>query len=115
MSKGIERGSREHKTLPITHRHTSRADTYLGVFVGGLLPFLGHGLGQGLGEVVDGVEDDDGGEGELGHLEEDLPALTLGDLGTGTVSTEGNVVGYKVAGRGSASRKRRISCRHARN
>lgn len=66
---------------------------YLGVFVGGLLPLLGHGLGHGLAEEVDNVEDSEGSEGELGHLEEDLPALTLGGLGTGAVGTEGDPVG----------------------
>jgi hypothetical protein len=42
---------------------------------------------------VDGVEEGEGDEGELGDLEEDLPALTLGGLGAGTVGTEGNPVG----------------------
>jgi hypothetical protein len=67
--------------------------TYLGIFVGGLLPLLGHGLGLGLGEEVDGVEQGEGDESELGDLEEDLPALTLRGLGAGAVGTEGNPVG----------------------
>jgi hypothetical protein len=66
---------------------------YQSVFVGGLLPLLGHGLGLGLGEVVDGVEQEDGDNGKLGDLEEDLHALALGGLGTGTVRTKGNPVG----------------------
>lgn len=73
--------------------------TYLSVFVGGLLPLLGHGLGQGLAEEVDNVEDTERGEGELGHLEEDLPALTLGGLGTGAVGTEGDPVSYRAKGK----------------
>lgn len=66
---------------------------YQSVFVGGLLPLLGHRLGLGLGEVVDGVEDEEGSDGELGDLEEDLQALALGGLSTGTVRTKGNPVG----------------------
>jgi hypothetical protein len=66
---------------------------YQSVFVGGLLPLLGHGLGLGLGEVVDGVEDEEGSDGKLSDLEEDLQALTLGSLSTGTVRTKGNPVG----------------------
>lgn len=66
--------------------------TYQSVFVGGLLPLLGHGLGLGLGEEVDGVEESKGDEGELSHLEEDLETLALGGLGTGTVRTESNPV-----------------------
>lgn len=69
---------------------------YLGIFVGGLLPLLGHGLGLGLAEEVDNVEDTDRGENELAHLEEDLPALTLGGLGTGAVGTEGNPVSCRA-------------------
>lgn len=42
---------------------------------------------------MDGVEDKDGGDGELGDLEEDLHALTLGGLGAGAVRTKGNPVG----------------------
>jgi hypothetical protein len=66
---------------------------YQSVFVGGLLPLLGHGLGLGLGEIVDGVEDEDGGDGKLSDLQEDLQALTLGGLSAGTVRTKGNPVG----------------------
>jgi hypothetical protein len=78
---------------------------YLGVFVGGLLPLLGHGLGQGLAEQVDNVEDTERGESELGHLEEDLPALTLGSLGTGTVGTESDPVSCRGGEKILASRK----------
>lgn len=43
---------------------------------------------------MDGVEESEGDEGQLGDLEEDLPALTLGSLGTGSVGTESNPVSY---------------------
>lgn len=42
---------------------------------------------------MDSVEDEEGGESELGNLEEDLQALALGGLSAGTVRTEGNPVG----------------------
>lgn len=68
--------------------------TYLGVLVGGLLPLLAHGLGQRLAHHVDAVEEDDGREGELGHLRKNLPALALGGLGAGTVRPKCDPVGY---------------------
>lgn len=68
--------------------------SYLGVFIRSLLPLLGHSLGLLAGESVDEVEETDRDTGELNHLEEDLPALTLGGLGAGTVGTEGNVVSW---------------------
>lgn len=43
---------------------------------------------------MDGVEEGERDDGELGDLEEDLPALALGGLGTGAVRTEGNPVSY---------------------
>jgi hypothetical protein len=67
---------------------------YQGIFVGGLLPLLGHGSGLLAGEGVDGVEDGNGGSGQLHNLAEDTPALALGALGAGAVGTEGNVVSY---------------------
>jgi hypothetical protein len=67
---------------------------YQSILVGGLLPLLGHGSGLLAGKCVDTVEEGNGGEGELGHLGEDAPALTLGGLGAGAVGTEGNVVSY---------------------
>lgn len=73
--------------------HLGRKSTYQSVLIAGLLPLLGHGLGLGLGEVVDGVEDGDRGSGELSNLEEDAETLTLGGLGAGTVRTKGNPVG----------------------
>ena len=42
---------------------------------------------------MNGEEEGDGGSGELGDLAEDAETLTLGGLSTGTVGTEGNVVG----------------------
>lgn len=65
---------------------------YQGIFVGGLLPFLGHGAGLLAGKGVNGVEDSNGGGSELENLGEHAHALTLGGLGAGTVGTEGNVV-----------------------
>lgn len=56
---------------------------------------------------MDSVEDSEGGEGELGHLEEDLPALTLGGLGTGAVGTEGDPVGCRGQKKTLATRKRK--------
>ena len=41
---------------------------------------------------MDGVEEGEGDEGQLGDLEEDLPALTLGGLGAGAVRAECNPV-----------------------
>lgn len=86
-SRSIE-NQESRRSLSTTSDHA-----YLGIFVRGLLPLLGHGLGQRLGEEVDGVENEQGGDGELGHLEENLPALTLGGQSTGTVRTESNPVG----------------------
>lgn len=65
---------------------------YQGIFVGGLLPLLGHGGGLLAGEGVNGVEDSNGGGSELEHLGEHAHALTLGGLGAGAVGAEGNVV-----------------------
>ena len=67
--------------------------TYQSVLVAGLLPFLGHGLRLGLSEQVDEVEDSHGDGGELGDLDEDLKALSLGSLSARAVRTEGNPVG----------------------
>lgn len=69
---------------------------YQSVFVGGLLPFLGHGGGLLAGKGVDGVEDSDGGSSELENLGEDAQTLALGGGSAGTVSTEGNVVGCQT-------------------
>ena len=65
---------------------------YQGIFVGGLLPLLGHGGGLLAGKGVDGVEESNGDGSELEHLGENAQALTLGGLGAGAVGTEGNVV-----------------------
>lgn len=72
------------------------AETYQSVFVGGLLPLLGHSLRLGLGEEVDGVEKGERDGDELGDLEGDLETLTLGGLSTGTMRTEGDPVGYQM-------------------
>lgn len=65
---------------------------YQSIFVGGLLPLLGHGAGLLAGKGVNGVEDSNGDGSELENLGEHAQALTLGGLGAGTVGTEGNVV-----------------------
>lgn len=75
---------------------SKNAETYQSVFVGGLLPLLGHSLRLGLGEEVDGVEKGERDGDELGDLEGDLETLTLGGLSTGTMRTEGNPVGYQM-------------------
>jgi hypothetical protein len=67
---------------------------YQGIFVGGLLPLLGHGSGLLASEGVDGVEEGNGGNGQLHNLAQDTPAFALGGLGAGAVGTEGNVVSY---------------------
>lgn len=67
--------------------------TYLSILVGGLLPLLGHGLGLGLGEHVDDVEDTKADKGELGDLEEDLEVLALGGHRARAVGSEGDPVG----------------------
>ena len=72
----------------------TRISTYLGILVGSLLPLLGHGLGLRASKGVDGVENEERGNSELGHLEEDLPALTLGGLSAGTVRAKGNPISY---------------------
>jgi hypothetical protein len=67
---------------------------YQSVFVGGLLPFLGHGSGLLAGEGVDGVEEGDGDSSELENLGQDAQTLALGGGSAGTVGTEGNIVSY---------------------
>jgi hypothetical protein len=48
---------------------------------------------------MDGVEDGERGECELGDLQEDLETLTLGRASAGAVRAEGNVVGYLISKR----------------
>lgn len=69
-------------------------DMYQSIFVGGLLPLLGHSAGLLAGKGVNGVEEGNGDSNELGHLCEHAQALTLGGLGAGAVGAEGNVVSY---------------------
>jgi hypothetical protein len=96
---------RERKRLlPVGIEELGRGYMYQGVFVGGLLPLLGHGGGLLAGEGVDGVEDGDRGASELENLEENAEALALGGGSAGTVGTEGNVVSC-VKGGGNVSGK----------
>lgn len=67
--------------------------TYLDVFVGGLLPLFGHGLGLRASEQVNNVEDTEGQSKQLGDSDENSPALTLGRLSTGAVRTKSDPVG----------------------
>jgi hypothetical protein len=80
------------RLLPIAIGVLKREDMYQGVFVGSLLPLLGHGSGLLAGEGVDGVEEGDGDGSELDNLGQDAETLTLGGGRTGSVFTEGNVV-----------------------
>jgi hypothetical protein len=77
---------------------------YQSIFVGGLLPLLGHSTRLLAGEGVDTVEDSNRNGSELSDLEEHAQALTLGGLGAGAVGTEGNVVSCR--GRIDVSEKR---------
>lgn len=65
---------------------------YQSIFVGGLLPLLGHGAGLLAGKGVDGVEESNRDSSQLENLGQHAQALALGGLGAGTVGTEGNVV-----------------------
>lgn len=52
------------------------------------MPLFGHSLGLRLGEKVDGIEESEGYDGELGDLRKDFPALTLRGAGAGSVRAE---------------------------
>ena len=66
--------------------------TYLGILVGSLLPFLGHGLRLGLSEQVNDVEQGNGDSSELGDLDGNSETLSLRGLRARTMRTKGNPV-----------------------
>lgn len=70
--------------------------TYEKVLVGCLLVLLGHGGWWAPGEHADSGEEAEG-DGNAGEcVSEDLPSLSWGRNGTGTVGTEGNPVSYRA-------------------
>ena len=78
--------------------------TYQSVFVGGFLPFLGHGLWWAAGEETGDIENTSRDNDVLHQLDEDLHTLALGGLSTGAMGTEGDPVSC-------SNRKQQISIR----
>lgn len=68
--------------------------TYDEELVGLLLVLLGHGVRRGTAEEADDTEESERGTKTEGNTPGDASARTRGVLGTGTVRTEGNPVGY---------------------
>ena len=68
-------------------------ETYLEVFVAGLLVLLGHGGRLATGEEASGTEQQTGCANTQHDVHEDLGALTRRSLSAGTVRTECDPVG----------------------
>lgn len=66
--------------------------SYLEVFVGSLLPLLGHGVRSLAGEHPDGGKEDEANADADGSVEGDLLALTWGRESARAVGSEGNPV-----------------------
>lgn len=70
--------------------------TYEKVLVRCLLVLLGHGGWWASGEAADTGEETEGDDNTGECVSEDLPSLSWGRDGTGTVGTEGNPVSYST-------------------
>jgi hypothetical protein len=72
---------------------TKRRDAYLEIFVGGFLPFLGHGLWWRTGERVDKKEKDSRNGNPDSSVQKDSDPFTRWCLSTGTMGAKSNPPG----------------------